>query len=120
MSDELPPPRTDADAGTDEEAGIEAVRAALGRARAVIAEADGQATANRKLAESISPVLIDYQRVQKWDGKMPLYQGGQGSEASVLLPGPSTASATTQAPVAAPTPAPARAAAPAASPAPTR
>ena len=34
MSDELPPPRTDADAGTDEEAGIEAVRAALGRARA--------------------------------------------------------------------------------------
>src|SRR5262249_40142296 len=58
---------------------------AQGRARAAIAEAQGNAEANRLLTESITPALIDYQRVQKWDGKMPLYQGG---ESSVLLPGP--------------------------------
>lgn len=58
---------------------------AQGRARAAIAEAEGQATANKKIAESISPTLIEYQRVQRWDGRMPLYQG----QADVLLPVPS-------------------------------
>lgn len=89
---------------------------ALGRARAVIAEADGQATANRKLAESISPVLIDYQRVQKWDGRLPLYQG----DANVMLPLPSSASSPTQAPATGPAPAPTRPAAPGPSPVPAR
>ena len=27
--------------------------------------------AKRKLAESLSDTLIDYQKVQKWDGKLP-------------------------------------------------
>ena len=32
--------------------------------------------ANRKLAESLSDTLIDYQKVQKWDGKLPTVSGG--------------------------------------------
>ena len=55
---------------------------ARGEAAAEVARAQGAAQANKLLTESITPELIDYQRVQKWDGKLPLYQGG---EASVLL-----------------------------------
>lgn len=66
---------------------------AQGAARAEIARAQGAAEANRLLTESITPALIDYQRVQKWDGKMPLYQGG--GETSVILPGPGSSSAAT-------------------------
>jgi regulator of protease activity HflC (stomatin/prohibitin superfamily) len=66
---------------------------AQGAARAEIARAQGAAEANRLLTESITPALIDYQRVQKWDGKMPLYQGG-GGDTSVILPGPGSSSAT--------------------------
>ena len=32
--------------------------------------------AKRKLAESLSDTLIDYQKVQKWDGKLPTVSGG--------------------------------------------
>ena len=32
--------------------------------------ADAQAEANRKLAESLSDTLIEYQKIQKWDGKL--------------------------------------------------
>ena len=38
--------------------------------------AEAQAEANRKLAESLSDTLIDYQKVQKWDGKLPTVSGG--------------------------------------------
>jgi regulator of protease activity HflC (stomatin/prohibitin superfamily) len=58
---------------------------AKGQALAEIARAEGAATANRLLTESITPALIEYQRVQKWDGRMPLYQG----DANVMLPLPS-------------------------------
>jgi regulator of protease activity HflC (stomatin/prohibitin superfamily) len=56
---------------------------ATGRAKAILAEAQAQAEANRLLAQSVSPALIEYQRVQgqvaavgKWDGKMPMVSGG--------------------------------------------
>lgn len=65
---------------------------AQGAARAEIARAQGAAEANRLLTESITPALIDYQRVQKWDGKMPLYQGG---DATVMLPMPGSSSPST-------------------------
>lgn len=38
--------------------------------------ADAQADANRKLAESLSDTLIEYQKIQKWDGKLPTVSGG--------------------------------------------
>jgi regulator of protease activity HflC (stomatin/prohibitin superfamily) len=82
---------------------------AKGEAAAEVARAQGSAQANKLLTESITPELIEYQRVQKWDGKLPLYQG---SDASVLLPAPSPAQTQTRPPAAAPAPAP--------SPTPTR
>ena len=38
--------------------------------------ANAQAEANRKLAESLSDTLIEYQKIQKWDGKLPTVSGG--------------------------------------------
>lgn len=38
--------------------------------------AEAQAEANRKLAESLSDTLIEYQKIQKWDGKSPTVSGG--------------------------------------------
>ena len=38
--------------------------------------AEAQAEANRKLAESLSDTLIEYQKIQKWDGKLPTVSGG--------------------------------------------
>lgn len=37
--------------------------------------ADAQAEANRKIAESLSDPLIEYQKIQKWDGKLPTVSG---------------------------------------------
>ena len=37
--------------------------------------AEAQAEANRKLAESLSDTLIEYQKIQKWDGKLPTVSG---------------------------------------------
>ena len=34
-------------------------------------EAEAQANANKELADSISDALIDYQKIEKWDGKLP-------------------------------------------------
>ena len=67
---------------------------ATGRAKAILAEAQAQAEANRLLAQSVSPALIEYQRVQgqvaavaKWDGKMPMVSGG----ATPMIPLPKPA-----------------------------
>lgn len=38
--------------------------------------ADAQAEANRKIAESLSDSLIEYQKIQKWDGRLPTVSGG--------------------------------------------
>ena len=58
---------------------------AKGQALAEVARAQGAAEANKLLTQSITPELIEYQRVQRWDGRMPLYQGN----ANVMLPVPS-------------------------------
>ena len=39
-------------------------------------EAEAQANANKELADSISDALIDYQKIEKWDGKLPKVTGG--------------------------------------------
>lgn len=35
----------------------------------------GLSKANRKIAESLSDTLIEYQKIQKWDGKLPTVSG---------------------------------------------
>ena len=37
--------------------------------------AEAEAEANRKIAESLSEPLIEYQKIQKWDGKLPTVSG---------------------------------------------
>ncbi len=55
-----------------------AVAVAEGEAKSVTVRAEAEAEANRKIAASISPTLVQYQQVQKWDGKMPQVQGTGG------------------------------------------
>lgn len=48
---------------------------AAGRAKAILAEAQAQAEANRQLAASITPTLVQYEMTKRWDGKMPQVSG---------------------------------------------
>lgn len=49
---------------------------AEGQAKCAILQAEAEAKANLVLAKSITPELIQWQSVQKWDGKMPHVTGG--------------------------------------------
>ena len=39
-------------------------------------EAEGQAAANRIIAESVSPALVQYLAAQKWNGVLPMATNG--------------------------------------------
>ncbi|MDL2321365.1 prohibitin family protein [Desulfosarcina sp. OttesenSCG-928-B08] len=52
------------------------VTAAQGEAEAILTMAKAQADANIILAKSITPDLIRYQAVEKWNGQVPTYAGG--------------------------------------------
>lgn len=61
-----------------EKAEIEAERAKIaaeGRAEAKRISADAEAEANRKIAESLTPELIEKLRIDKWNGDVPKVQG---------------------------------------------
>ena len=47
-----------------------------GRAKAILAEAEAQSEANRKLAASITPTLVQYEMAKRWNGQMPQVTGG--------------------------------------------
>jgi len=49
---------------------------AEGSAQATLTKAKAQAEANDLLARSLTPSLIQYEQLQKWDGKLPLFTGG--------------------------------------------
>ena len=48
------------------------------KAYKILKEAEAQAKANLELARSITDTLVKYQWVQKWDGKVPQVQSGDG------------------------------------------
>lgn len=52
------------------------VIAAEAEAEAILKKADAQAEANRKVAESLNDKLIEYAKVEKWDGELPVATGG--------------------------------------------
>ena len=56
---------------------------AQGEAEAIKAKADAEAEANKKVSESITPELIDYYRIQGWDGKLPNVM--TGSSGNVIV-----------------------------------
>jgi regulator of protease activity HflC (stomatin/prohibitin superfamily) len=47
-----------------------------GEAEAIRIRAEAQAGANQVLAQSLTPELIRYQQLQRWDGRLPVFQGG--------------------------------------------
>lgn len=60
------------------------VAEANGFAAATLAKATAQAKANKTLAASITPQLLEYTKLQQWDGQLPQVTGGQ---AWVTVPG---------------------------------
>ena len=48
---------------------------ARGEAESILRVAEAQAKANRLLAESLTPSFVQYQTIEKWDGKLPIYSG---------------------------------------------
>lgn len=49
---------------------------AEGQARCAIVQAESESKANLLLAQSVTPELIQWQAVQKWDGKLPTVTSG--------------------------------------------
>lgn len=55
----------------------EAIKAlAAGEAESIRIRANAQAEANEILAKSLTSELIRYQQVDRWDGKLPIFNGG--------------------------------------------
>jgi regulator of protease activity HflC (stomatin/prohibitin superfamily) len=52
---------------------------AEGEAQATLTRAKAQAEANHELAQSLTPELIRYQQLQRWDGKLPVFSGGNAT-----------------------------------------
>ncbi len=73
----------------------EALKAqAAGEAQATLTRAQAQAEANRLLDESLSPDVLRYQQLQRWDGKLPVFNGGGATpliDASDIISGTTTA-----------------------------
>ena len=43
---------------------------------AILGVATAQAKANQLLNASLTPTLVNYKAIEKWDGKLPTYSGG--------------------------------------------
>ena len=52
---------------------------AEGDAQAILVKAKAQAQANDLLSKSITQPLIQYEQLDKWDGRLPLFTGGAGT-----------------------------------------
>jgi regulator of protease activity HflC (stomatin/prohibitin superfamily) len=52
------------------------VATAKGEAESILVVAQGQAKANESLSRSISPILVEYKGIEKWNGILPQVSGG--------------------------------------------
>jgi regulator of protease activity HflC (stomatin/prohibitin superfamily) len=52
---------------------------AEGDAQAILTKAKAQAEANQLLAKSLTPPLIQYEGLQRWDGRLPMFTGAAGT-----------------------------------------
>ncbi len=62
-----------------------AMTLAEGQAEAKKIEAQGQAEANRLLQESITPNILEDKKLEKWDGKLPVYVVGDSSSTGLIF-----------------------------------
>lgn len=70
----------------DEKAAIEAEQKKIqaeGEAEATRIKAEAEADANKKIAESLTPELIEKEKIEKWDGSVPKVQGSNTSIVSM-------------------------------------
>ena len=51
---------------------------ARGESDALIIQAEGQASANYKLQQSLTQNVIEQRRIEKWNGELPKIVGGNG------------------------------------------
>jgi len=49
------------------------------KAQQLIIEAQGQAEANKKLEQSLTPEIVQYEWIKKWNGAQPVVSGGSSS-----------------------------------------
>lgn len=61
------------------------VIAAQAEAESILAVAESQAEANRKLAASLTDNLIEYEKIQAWDGELPKVTGSTNSFVGIDL-----------------------------------
>lgn len=54
-------------------------------AYAIRAEAEAKAEANQKIADSLTDSLIRYTEVSQWDGQLPTYMAGEGTQTVPVL-----------------------------------
>lgn len=54
------------------------VAQARGEADALLIRAEGQAKANRKLQDNLTPMLIELKKIEKWNGALPEVTSGSG------------------------------------------
>lgn len=69
-----------------EKAAIEAEQKKIqaeGEAEATRIKAEAEAEANKKIAESLTPELIEKEKIEKWDGSVPKVQGSNTSIVSM-------------------------------------
>lgn len=52
------------------------VATAKGEVESILVVAQGQAKANDALSRSISPILVQYKSIEKWNGILPQFSGG--------------------------------------------
>lgn len=54
------------------------VAEAEGKAKAMKVKADAEAYYNKTIAESLSPMIVQEDWIEKWNGILPTVSGGQG------------------------------------------
>lgn len=65
---------------TNAEAEAEAMKVqAEAEAEALRIKSEAEATANRAITASLTPELIDYRKIEKWNGELPIVTGGSGT-----------------------------------------
>ena len=52
------------------------VAKAEGRAKAVLVAAEADSAYNRRINDSLTPALVEWQKAQRWDGKLPQVTSG--------------------------------------------
>lgn len=64
----------------------QALETARGKGGAILIEAESQAKANKLVSESLTPELVRWKSIEKWNGVQPTVLAGQGSGMLFQLP----------------------------------